>query len=645
MKTYEELSSEILTKAKAERKARKKKFIAAGSTLSGLCLILAVSLVAVHIGGSMAPSHTVAGSVSVAEISAADGYGEIYEKLEINRESVFDKIFGKLFSGNNKDASNELGNELYQTGITSDESADGTAGDFSDTNIQVEGIMEADVVKTDGEYIYVISGDKLYIVSAEDGMLDTVSETDFFNEKAYYEEASEGKADDYYAVYDLAYPTDTVCNPDMYLSGDRVIIIYDVFLYGYYGRSAYAVIYDVTDRAAPQLTVTLGVSGSKLSSRMNGDILYLMTRDIFDDDEITRSKPETFIPSVSVDGEAENFDAADIYCGTDKSCCEYLNVCAIDISAGEITSRLSLLGYGYAQFYQSAGYLYAARLIPDIHDGGKIRNGSEIAKISLGETIEFTAAAEVAGTVHNSFSMDEYGGYFRLVTTVNELYVEVDTVNGTESAENSSHNNLYILAPDMSVAGKIEDLAPGERIYSARFDGDIAYFVTYRQTDPLFCADLSDPANPVILSELKIPGFSEYLHKFSDGLLLGIGKHDNGFLKLSMFNTSDKTAVYEEAKEIIRGEYYSEASYDHHAVLVDSEKNLIAFPGSYNYFVYSYTDGAFNRLAALPLYEYSYYTRGLYIGEYLYVCTPGRITSYSLDGFAHCDSVTFDVQE
>lgn len=102
-----------------------------------------------------------------------------------------------------------------------------------------------------------------------------------------------------------------------------------------------------------------------------------MTSDIFDDDEITRSKPETFIPSVSVDGEAETFDAADIYCGTDKSCCEYLNVCAIDISAGEITSRLSLLGYGYAQFYQSAGYLYAARSISDIHDGGNIRDGSE----------------------------------------------------------------------------------------------------------------------------------------------------------------------------------------------------------------------------------------------------------------------------
>ena len=114
------------------------------------------------------------------------------------------------------------------------------------------------------------------------------------------------------------------------------------------------------------------------------------------------------------------------------------------------------------------------------------------------------AKTRVNGYLNDSFSIDEYNGYLRLVTTVDRT------------------NAVYVLDEKLEETGKIENLAKDERIYSARFMGDIGYFVTYRETDPLFSVDLSDPANPKIIGELKIPGFSEYLHPYGDLSLIHI---------------------------------------------------------------------------------------------------------------------------
>ena len=202
---------------------------------------------------------------------------------------------------------------------------------------------------------------------------------------------------------------------------------------------------------------------------------------------------------------------------------------------------------------------------------------------------------------------------------------------------------MYIFDKDLKVKGKIEGLAKGEHIKSARFMGDMAYFVTFRQTDPLFSVDVSDPANPKILGYLKIPGFSEYLHPFGNGLLFGLGQDADEKvggtkgLKLSMFDISNPADVKEIAKKLFneRDEDYSnsEAEYERKSILVDAAKNLIGFPVSYyssakrrqinQYVRYGFDKekGFYERFRAdFPEFDsYGGNYRGLYIGKHFYI--------------------------
>ena len=192
-------------------------------------------------------------------------------------------------------------------------------------------------------------------------------------------------------------------------------------------------------------------------------------------------------------------------------------------------------------------------------------------------------------------------------------------------------------------------MAPDERVYSVRFMGDIAYFVTFRQTDPLFSADLSDPTNPKILGELKIPGFSEYMYPYGDGLLLGFGMDANentgrtGDLKLSMFNVTDPANVTEQDKTIINGCQYSPALSSHKAMLVNPKKNLIGFAATEDwrnekYMIYEYTGDGFVCKAVLDINnQYNYYAmtdiRGLFVGESFYVVSDQCLQVFNIDTF------------
>ena len=133
------------------------------------------------------------------------------------------------------------------------------------------------------------------------------------------------------------------------------------------------------------------------------------------------------------------------------------------------------------------------------------------------------------------------GEFFRIATTLDKVTVDGDSVS---MSMGDRVNNLYILNNDMKIIGKVEDLAKGELIESVRFVGNMAYVVTFRQTDPLFVIDLNDPKNPTVKGELKIPGFSEYLHPMADGLLVGVGRDGtssgtNGDSKVSLFDVSN----------------------------------------------------------------------------------------------------------
>lgn len=180
--------------------------------------------------------------------------------------------------------------------------------------------------------------------------------------------------------------------------------------------------------------------------------------------------------------------------------------------------------------------------------------------------------------------MDEYDGYFRIATTLSEQWSRFRE----DPAE--SYSNLYVLDSDLNNIGALEKLAPGERIYSARFMNDRAFLVTFKQVDPLFAIDLSNPANPTIAGSLKIPGFSNYLHPYDENHLIGIGYstklEDGDFitqqgLKISLFDVTDLSNPIEQDSIVIgdRGTA-SLATSDHKAVLFSKEKGLLVIPAT-----------------------------------------------------------------
>ncbi len=236
---------------------------------------------------------------------------------------------------------------------------------------------------------------------------------------------------------------------------------------------------------------------------------------------------------------------------------------------------------------------------------------TKIVKISL--DMKPVATTEVPGYLLNQFSMDEYGGKLRVATSL------------------GSTNDLYILDAHLNIIGKLTDFGVGERIYSVRFAADKAYAVTFRYTDPFFVIDLSNPNMPRIAGKLKIPGYSSYLHVLNDNLVLGIGK-EGSWVKLSLFDVSNPY----EPKEIDRfvfDEYWSEALINHHAFLVDEEKEIFFLPASHGY-VFSYSSGLkLTKVIACPA------KRAVYIDRYLYVVCDGKIVVYDEDNWQRISEI------
>jgi len=180
------------------------------------------------------------------------------------------------------------------------------------------------------------------------------------------------------------------------------------------------------------------------------------------------------------------------------------------------------------------------------------------------EMIKSEASGEVPGSILNQFSMDEYNGYFRLATTA--------------WTDGASQNNVYVLDMNLTMVGKLENIAPGETIYSVRFMGDRGYIVTFRQVDPFFAIDLQNPYNPKVLGVLKIPGYSSYLHPYDESHIIGIGK-DGSAVKISLFDVSNVTDPKEIDNYQVSGRWSdSPVLSDHKALLFNSSKNLLVMP-------------------------------------------------------------------
>ena len=483
---------------------------------------------------------------------------------------------------------------------------------------------EADIVKTDGVYLcpYGQSNQDCQVNGPDMKILSSISFPDNTDEGGY------SRPSEFYITENRLIALNTTGGICADYGANRKLAGYEPYMFS--EQSVTAVVYDITDRSDPQLLGDLGQSGDYLSSRMVGQTLYLISNHhIYNTAE--KDSPKTYVPMLYKDGEGRVMDAGDITISADPKDRQYIVSAPSTSTSRKQLSSKSVFGCG-TTIYAGTENLFIAgssnertetafenpatssakpgqttAITPETTgtNSGKavlITDVTNLLRFSLNNgKIELAATGKVKGIPLNQFSMDEYDGAFRIVTTVNygmETTYESGKNAYTTYTRGETSNSLYTLNQKLEVIGKIEDVARGERVYSVRFIGDIGYFVTFRQTDPLFAVDLKDPARPRILSALKIPGFSQYLHPWSDGLLFGLGRDADdtgraGYLKLSMFDVSNPEDVTEKHKTILDGYYYSEASYNHRAIIVSPERGIIAFPSDNRYIIYTFTGNGF----------------------------------------------------
>lgn len=595
--------------------------------------------------------------------TVADSYDALYQLLSANASANAQSGTGGMATSDTAagDPVMGLGSGLASEGAPVDSGSADTAGgdvNYSGTNVQVDGYDEADIVKTDGKYIYILRDGELCVTTVNGTDVTELSTTSVCAQDAgVYEDTKQSYSYEW-------------CQ-DMYLYGSYAIIMRsgnsyngvmanDIWTYEY-DDYTYADVYDVSNPYAPSLVQSIGQEGSYNDSRFYNGMLYLVTN-CYKQDIFLADDTSTFVPRL-YDGQAETvMPVSDIIVCQGSGGSSYVVLSSINMDSFQRTGQAAVSGSYSSGVYMNDSGIYLAveswqenetpRANESVYRVVDVTAGAVTGILRYDTTqggIDAAGSGVVAGSLLNQFSMDEYNGYFRVVTTENfsNYTVYYDDQYGFENyvwGEGSQTNSLYVLdETTMTVVGSVGGLGEDERVYSARFDGDVGYFVTYRQTDPLFAVDLTDPANPTVMSALKIPGFSQYLHVYGENLLLGIGmsaNEDTGrteSMKLSMFDTSDKFNVTEAATLDLTATY-ADALYNHHAVFIDTENNLFGFATWDGYELFSYVDGQFVQVGGCGL-SASYNVRGLTIGDYFFVVEPDMIHVLDMTDFSEVNTV------
>ena len=535
--------------------------------------------------------------------------------------------------------------------------------EYSATNVQVAGVDEADIVKTDGRFIYIASGSRFLIVDAYPAKtMKLVSATRvngtvlglFINRDrlVIFEQS------------DSNYP-----KPLPAPSGTKMPTLVPVGSYGVYLR-----VFDVSNREKPVQLREVFLDGSYVSSRMIGDWAYAVVSQpaVY----WIEQRQEVVLPTMYVNGQARAVPATDIrYANSSDIPSAYTIIVAVNTQTVEEVPKYQAVLTGYATaMFVSISNIYLAMPKGSWWMG---EGSTVIHRIAVdGPNIVAKASGEVRGRVLNQYSMDEYEGIFRIATTT------------AARGQNASANNVYVLDMDMKTVGKLENLAQGEQIHSARFMGTRCYLVTFKKVDPLFTIDVSNPRDPRVLGKLKIPGYSDYLHPYDSNHLIGIGKEtveakEGDFawyqgLKVSFFDVSD-VANPKEVGRFIIGDRGTDSPVlrDPHALLFDKGRDLLVipvleariFPEKYPQGVPPFTYGDFvfqgayvlrvttqqgiSRIGAIThiddpqaYLKSGYYfgstgeiERSLYIGDVLYTVSDAKIKANSLTDLSEIASV------
>lgn len=527
--------------------------------------------------------------------------------------------------------------------------AKGVESDYSKTNVQVAGVDEADIMKTDGNFIYLLDYNDLYIIKAKPAVEASIVTKITFKSRPQ----------------------------EFYISGDRLVVFgYDSQIFNdqtfksfkRQGSYTYLKIFDIADPKNPKQIKDLNIEGSYSNSRLIGDYLYFVTNNyqnyIADEPLLPRILDSGQVLAEQCGLSAKCYSPNIFYFDTDYNSFNFTSVNAINIkNVSELISGDIYLLSADQNFYVSPNNIYITYtsylneydlerdltinllkerlsadnqlkiskieasesfVLSDVEKKNKVyqliqdyissldkgqksavqteienalkqelmAKAKELEKTMIykiafsGSSLNYVATASVPGRVLNQFSLDESNGYLRIATTKSQSW--------SRFLENSqeSFSNVYVLDDKLKVTGSLENLAVGERIYAVRFMGNRAYLVTYKETDPLLVIDLQTPSTPKLLGELKIPGYSTYLHPYSDNILLGFGRDTelssnsqvlNKGLKLALFDVSNPSAPKELDSYIVGNKYSnSVALSDHKAFLISPSKNLISIPVSLN---------------------------------------------------------------
>ena len=488
---------------------------------------------------------------------------------------------GGIGFGRSYEMSNTAGGDMAATA-----ESDGGDRSYSDTNTQVLGVDEADLMETDGTHIYVLAGDHLMVTKAwpvEDASVQS-------------QLPLEGRALGMYLRKDsdelvvLTQPTYQAPQPLSGGSSDRL---------GGDDPQVKITIIDVRDVTAPVVLREVYTQGSLKDSRIVGDTLYVVSyADLgtsryvwnFDNKEKGIRAVKDSVLADWLPGRFDNLRTGDGWAvgDSDVSDCEsvfysdrssgnwMVNVESLDLkdvsSEFQGTSVLSSIDAVYA----NANNIYVVG--SEASDGpwqsydNRIETIVHRFDISGGQAApDYMGSGKVPGWVLNQFSLDEHDGHLRVATT--------------SEGDRDSSTGLYVLDDSMEIVGEVTDLAPGEEIYSVRFEGDDGYVVTFEQIDPLFTFDLSDPEDPQLMGELKVTGFSNYMHPMGDGHLLAVGMEatDDGWetnLSVSIFDVSDLSDPTLASRLQIEDAYGSEAQYEHLAFNYYAPEGVLLMPAN-----------------------------------------------------------------
>ena len=631
-----------LEAAKTEKKRRLRRKYITGAVAACLCIAVGIAGSYLHFSQETSEtSDTTAGlsdsaagapsdsGVEESLIASAESYDEIYKYIQAEREqSETDAGIFSRFGILEESASTA---DSAASGSASNSGSAASAGDsgniYSDTNVREEGVGEADIVKTDGSSLYIVNSQAVEIVGIESAEMEELAEIRM--------------ADDCYIK-------------ELYVQDDSLVIMYtrtepSVDEDGYYNNYrdyTNTLVYDISDRTNPVKVGNISQSGYYNTMRVRDGYVYVISN-FYADAAAPRADTAAYIPEV----QGSTMEASDIYMPQRQMGNQYTVITSFSLEdPSEKTDSKAVFG--------SSGMCYVSTENIYVTEGWYGQDDAEVTQTSIRKVaykdgiLQGEAQTKVDGTLNDSFSIDEYNGYLRLVTTVSPVSSGDGGIarffsRDTEGRQQEDSNSLYVLDENLEIAGEIHDLAKDESVYSARFMGDVGYFVTFKQVDPLFSVDLSDPSDPEIIGKLKIPGFSEYLHPYGDGQLLGIGMDvdeesvTTDGVKISMFDISNPADVNEEENYVLEDLYGTDVGYNYKEVFVDVEKNLfgfMAYGDTTKYFIFTYDENGFKEVFSRELTLYGN-VRGLYAGERFYLVNGNTVESFTMDAFQKVDDI------